>query len=75
MPKSISLAIIWDGLGFSSYVMHQKELEEMVDNYAHMIEGEQLNLFTHFPIEVMRQWVWDAFAREPKEVSVDQIVY
>ena len=75
MPKTIDLTLVWDDWahGMSLYSLGQPEIEEIIHNYN--LENEQANLFSYLPLEVLRQWVWDVFAREPHEVVVERIKY
>ena len=74
MPKEIWLTILWDemSISMSSYTVTKMELEEMVDNYNH--QG-QIDLFTYVPKEIMRQWLWDVYAREPYEIIVEKTIW
>ena len=74
MPKEIWLTIVWDemSISMSSYTVTRMELEEMVDNYNY--QG-QLHFFTYVPMEIMRQWLWDVYAREPYEIIVEKTFY
>ena len=75
MPKTIDLTLVWDdwAAGMSMYSLGQPEIEEIISNYN--LENEQSNLFSYLPLEVLRQWTWDVFAREPHEVVVERIIY
>jgi hypothetical protein len=75
MPKSILLTILWDDmhLSMSAYTMYSEEIEEAVDNYG--LHNHQVLMFSHLPVETIRQWVWDVFAREPYEIIVENIFY
>ena len=75
LPKIIDLTLVWDdwSAGMSMYSMGQKEIEEILYNYD--LRYAQANLFSYLPIEVIRQWVWDVFARELHEVIVERIIY
>lgn len=71
-PKRMWLSIFWDEhrTSMSNYDIMEMEIEEMSDNYKY--EG-QLELFSYYPAEIIRQWLWDVYAREPYEVIVDSI--
>ena len=75
LPKIIDLTLVWDDWshGVSMYSMGRTEIEEILYNYD--LRHTQANLFSYLPIEVLRQWVWDVFAREPHEVIVERIIY
>jgi hypothetical protein len=75
MPKIIDLTLVWDDWshGMSMYSLGRPEIEEIIHNYS--LENEQSNLFSYLPLEVLRQWVWDVFAREPHEVVIERITY
>lgn len=75
MPKTIDLTLVWDDwtFGTSMYSLGQDEIEEIINNYN--LENEQTILFSYLPLEILRQWVWDVFAREPHEVVVERIIY
>ena len=75
MPKAIEIAIIWGNppMGTSNYTMYKAEIEEAINNYG--LRNNQAHLFTYLPPEIIRQWLWDVFAREPHEVIVEQIYY
>lgn len=75
MPKTIDLTLVWDDWshGVSMYSLGRPEIEEIISNYN--LENEQSSLFSYLPLEVLRQWVWDVFAREPHEVIVERISY
>jgi len=74
MPKEIWLTILWDemSISMSSYTIARMELEEMVDNYNY--QG-QLDLFTYVPKEIVRQWLWDVYAREPYDIIVEKTIW
>jgi len=74
MPKEIWLTILWDemSISMSSYTIARMELEEMVDNYNY--QG-QLDLFTYVPKEIVRQWLWDVYAREPHDIIVEKTIW
>lgn len=56
----------------SNYDIMEVEIEEMAENYSY---SGQLDLFSYYPLEIIRQWLWDVFAREPCEVIVDAVEY
>ena len=73
MPVMINVTIFWspDNDQMSYYAIYRNEIEEMICNY----DITQADLFTFVNTEVMRQWLWDVFCREPHEVIVDEIIY
>lgn len=73
MPILIEVKILWspDGDPMSYYTIYRNEIEEIMINY----DIKQLNLFTFLDDEIIRQWIWDVFCREPKEIIVEQIIY
>lgn len=73
MPVMINVTILWspDNDQMSYYAIYKNELEEMIYNYNVI----QADLFTFVDTEVIRQWLWDVFCREPYEVIVDEIIY
>ena len=75
MPKTMDLTLVWDDwtFGTSMYSLGLDEIEEIIHNYN--LENEQADLFSYLPLEILRQWVWDVFAREPHEVIVERITY
>lgn len=75
IPKTIDLTLVWDdwASGISLYSLSQQEIEEIMYNYD--LGHTQANLFSYLPLEILRQWVWDVFAREPHEVIVERITY
>ena len=75
MPRIIDVTIVWDdwAVGASVYSMGKAEIQEMIYNYN--LAREQALLFSFVPLETIRQWVWDVFAREPHEVIVDRIIF
>ena len=75
VPKTIDLTLVWDDWahGMSLYSLGRDEIEEIINNYN--LENEQTNLFSYLPLEILRQWVWDVFAREPHEVIVERVTY
>jgi len=73
-PKRIWVSIFWDETraSMSNYDIMEVEIEEMAENYNY---SGQLDLFSYYPLEIIRQWLWDVFAREPCEVIVDGVEY
>jgi hypothetical protein len=55
----------------SFYTMYTQEIEEMIQNYYF----DQALLFTFVDTEIIREWVWDVFCREPVEIIIDTIKY
>lgn len=73
MPERIDITIFW-GEGYdtmSFYTMYRTEIEEMIMNYYF----DQALLFTFVDIEIMKEWIWDVFCREPERIIVDTIKY
>ena len=75
MPKIIDLTLVWDdwSSGMSMYSMGRDEIEEIIYNYN--LANTQVDMFSYLPLEILRQWVWDVFAREPHKVIVERIKY
>lgn len=73
-PKRIWVSIFWDDTraSMSNYDIMEVEIEEMAENYNY---SGQLDLFSYYPPEIIRQWLWDVFAREPYEIHVDGTEY
>jgi hypothetical protein len=55
----------------SFYTMYTQEIEEMIQNYYF----DQALLFTFVDTEIIREWVWDVFCREPESIMIDTIKY
>ena len=75
IPKTIDITIVWDdwAIGSNIYSMGRDEIIEVIYNYD--LENDQPDLFSYFPVKVIKQWIWDVFAREPYEVVVETINY
>jgi len=72
LPSRIDLVIWWeeetDKISF--YSLYRHEMEEILMNYY----CDQVHLFTYFHPEILKEWIWDIFCREPNEVIVDKII-
>ena len=75
MPKEILLTIIWDdiSISMSNYSMYRPEIQETIRNYG--LENTQAELFTYLPLDSIRQWLSDVFAKDAYEIVVEQIFY
>jgi hypothetical protein len=73
MPERIDITIHWlnGNQSMSFYTMYTQEIEEMIQNYYF----DQALLFTFVDTEIIREWVWDVFCREPVEIIIDTIKY
>jgi|TARA_R110001599_G_scaffold261673_1_gene462085 hypothetical protein len=73
MPEKIDMTIYWlnRNQSMSFYTMYTQEIEEMIQNYYF----DQALLFTFVDIEIIREWVWDMFCREPESITIDAIKY
>ena len=73
MPLQIDVTIIWsdDGSQMSFYSIYQSEIHEIMMNYY----CDQVLLFTYFDLEILKEWLWDVFCKEPSKIIVEQIVY
>lgn len=73
MPVMINVTIFWspDNDQMSYYAIYKNEIEEMMYNY----DVAQADLFTFVDVEILRQWLWDVFCREPHKVIVEEIIY
>jgi len=73
MPEQIDMTIYWsnENQSMSFYTMYTHEIEEMIQNYYF----DQALLFTFVDPEIIREWVWDIFCREPVEIIIDTIKY
>ena len=73
MPERIDLTIFWapDNDAMAFYSLYPAEIYEISMNY----DVDQINLFTFFDPEIIRQWIWDMFCREPNEIIVEEIIY
>lgn len=73
LPSRIDLVIRWeketDKISF--YSLYRHEIEEILMNYC----CDQVLLFTYFHEEILKEWIWDIFCREPNEIIVDEIIY
>ena len=71
MPERIDVTIYW-GLGSMSFhSMYRFEIEEMLQNYY----CDQALLFTFVDVEIIKEWLWDVYCKEPERVVVDSIKY
>jgi hypothetical protein len=72
MPSYIDIHITWpDEYGHSDYRMARYEIEELVMNYNQY----QALLFSYVEPELLRQWLWDVYCREPDSVEVVKIKF
>tara|TARA_R110000737_G_scaffold30577_2_gene49118 strand:- start:526 stop:747 length:222 start_codon:yes stop_codon:yes gene_type:complete len=73
MPEQIDMTIYWsnENQSMSFYTMYTREIGEMIQNYYF----DQALLFTFVDPEIIREWVWDIFCREPVEIIIDTIKY
>jgi hypothetical protein len=73
MPERIDMTIYWsnENQSMSFYTMYTREIGEMIQNYYF----DQALLFTFVDPEIIREWVWDIFCREPVEIIIDTIKY
>jgi hypothetical protein len=73
MPERIDMTIYWSNKNqsMSFYTMYTREIGEMIQNYYF----DQALLFTFVDPEIIREWVWDIFCREPVEIIIDTIKY
>lgn len=72
MPSYLKLKITWpDEYGHSVYVMARHEIEELLINY----NQTQALLFTFVEPELLKQWLWDVYCREPDNVEVTKIKF
>ena len=73
MPEQIDMTIYWsnENQSMSFYTMYTREIGEMIQNYYF----DQALLFTFVDPEIIREWVWDIFCREPIEIIIDTIKY
>ena len=64
MPERIDMTIYWsnenDSMSFYTIM-----------NYYF----DQALLFTFVDPQIIYEWIWDVFAREPKEIIIDTIKY
>ena len=72
MPSYIDIHITWpDEYGHSDCRMARYEIEELVMNYNQY----QALLFSYVEPELLRQWLWDVYCREPDSVEVVKIKF
>jgi hypothetical protein len=73
MPERIDMTIYWsnENSSMSFYTMYTSEIEDMIMNYYF----DQALLFTFVDPQIIYEWIWDVFAREPKEIIIDTIKY
>jgi len=73
MPLQIDVTIVWsdDGRQMSFYSIYQSEIHEIFMNYY----CDQILLFTFIDLEILKEWLWDVFRREPSKIVVEQIIY
>ena len=58
-----------DSMSFHS--MYPTEIEDMIINYYF----DQALLFTFVDVEIIKEWLWDMYCREPEKIVVDSIKY
>ena len=73
MPQRMDLTIFWgtDHGSMSFYTMYKSEIEDTIINYYF----DQALLFTFVDIEIIKEWIWDTFTREPERIVIDSIKY
>jgi hypothetical protein len=73
MPERIDVTIFWAGEheSMSFHSMYQREIEDMIINYYF----DQALLFTFVDTEIIKEWLWDTYCREPERIVVDTIKY
>ena len=55
----------------SFHSMYSNEIEDMIINYYF----DQALLFTFVDTEIIKEWLWDLFCREPERIVVESIKY
>jgi len=55
----------------SFYTMYRSEIEDILMNY----HFDQALLFTFIDIDIIKEWIWDVFCREPERIIIDTIKY
>jgi hypothetical protein len=74
MPERIDITVFWtpecDSMTYVSF--YHTDIQDMVYEYW---QGKQALLFTFIPIELIREWIWDQYCREPEEIVIDVIKY
>ena len=53
--------------------MYEPEIHETIRNYG--LENTQAELFTYLPLDSIKQWLSDVFAKEAYEIVLEQIFY
>ena len=73
MPERIELTIFWCPKygSMSFYTMYRSEIEDILMNY----HFDQALLFTFIDIDIIKEWIWDVFCREPERIIIDTIKY
>jgi hypothetical protein len=71
MPQRIDVTIFWEGSSMSFHSMYPTEIEDMIINYYF----DQALLFTFVDVEIIKEWLWDMYCREPVKIVVDSIKY
>jgi hypothetical protein len=73
MPLYITVLIKWEDSAYeeTEYTLYRHELEEMWMNY----DVEQAWLFSYVDPKVIKEWLWDVFCRQPKEVKIEEIKF
>ena len=71
MPQRIDVTIFWGHGSMSFHSMDPPEIEDMIMDYYF----DQALLFTFIDVEIIRQWLWDIYCKEPEKIVVDSIKY
>jgi hypothetical protein len=71
MPQRIDMTIYWGEGSMSFHSMYTTEIEDMIINYYF----DQALLFTFVDVEIIKEWLWDTYCREPERIVVDTIKY
>ena len=71
IPERIDVTIFWGHGSMSFHSMYRFEIEEMLQNYY----CDQALLFTFVDPEIIKEWLWDVYCKEPERVVVDSIKY
>ena len=71
MPERIDVTIFWGQGSMSFHSMYRFEIEELLQNYY----CDQALLFTFVDPEIIKEWLWDVYCKEPERVVVDSIKY
>ena len=71
MPQRIDVTIFWENDSMSFHSMYTTEIEDMIINYYF----DQALLFTFVDVEIIKEWLWDMYCKEPEKIVVDSIKY